>query len=116
MRSLIENPAASQWSFTFGVDDDVIVFSDDDATEDGISRLRNETTGFVFDLATPTSLSIVTGGGADSVVVNDADGEVPNVTLVGATATTRSAVEQRTTGLTAKAAATFSLAGQATTS
>lgn len=83
VETLIENPAASQWSFTFGVDDDVIVFSDDDATEDGISRLRNETTGFVFDLATPTSLSIVTGGGADSVVVNDADGEVPNVTLVG---------------------------------
>jgi Ca2+-binding RTX toxin-like protein len=83
VETLIENPAESQWSFTFGVEDDVIVFSDDEVPGDGISRIRNEATGFHFEFATPASLSIFTGDGADSVAIDEADGEAPNATLVG---------------------------------
>jgi Ca2+-binding RTX toxin-like protein len=83
VETVVENPADLEWVFTFSAEGDVIVFSDDDTPGDGVSRLSNATTGFVFDFETPISLGILSGDGADSVLIDVADGDAPRATLIG---------------------------------
>jgi Ca2+-binding RTX toxin-like protein len=83
VQMIVDTAAVDQRSFSFGSDDDVIVFGDDDVAANGVSRLTNSTTGFSFDFSTPTQLSIRSGEGADIVTVVSPDGPAPDVTLIG---------------------------------
>lgn len=83
LEPIIDNLDADNRVFTFGSGDDEITLSDDDTTNNGISRLSSAGSSETVDFANPrNTLTIQAGGGNDDVQLTAADSQYAATTVV----------------------------------
>lgn len=82
--SIRDTQDAENRSFVFTDAADAITVGDDGTAADGVSRMQDSSTGFVFDFRDPSGILLIdVAGGDDSVVVSNLDGGAVAVTILG---------------------------------